>query len=64
MSNAEEQFLIDQLARLQQQYHEAAEPYIRRLMAIRCMQAPEPILVDAALFHTSFLAALEQEQQK
>ncbi len=43
--DAEERYLQETLAALQESYAKAAKPYLDRLVAIQMMRPPEPMLV-------------------
>lgn len=44
--NAEEEYLHEVIAALQEQYNRAAKPYIDRLVAIQSMKAPSPMFIS------------------
>lgn len=46
-ADAEERYLREILARLQESYAKAAKPFIDRLVAIHTLRAPAPVLVTA-----------------
>jgi hypothetical protein len=44
--NAEEQYLVDAIRVLQRDYEKAAKPYFDRLVQIRSMQPPPPMIIS------------------
>lgn len=45
IGDSEERYLLEVLAMLRENYAKSAKPYIDRLVAIRSMQQPSPMIV-------------------
>lgn len=43
----EERYLREVLARLQEDYHKAAKPYVDRLVTIYAMRPPQPTVLNS-----------------
>jgi hypothetical protein len=56
----EEQFLHEQLRRLQEAYQKDAEPFLKRLAAIESMKQPAPMFVDPSKLDPYLIGILER----
>ena len=47
----EEQYLIEQIRLIQQQYEKAAKPFVDRLIYLRSIELPRPIFISTKAAH-------------
>lgn len=55
-----ESYLKGQLAEMQREYRQRAEPIIRQLCKIESMRPPRPIVIDASMIDPAILAEIQR----
>lgn len=58
----EEQYLIERIEEIQEQYRKAAQPYIERLVRIRSMQPSPPMIFDLGSISKDVLEQINKEK--